>query len=245
MNPSTLDHIKSLVTVAGAVGSFIVFSIGVSSYLRNEKWKKAEFLAKEMKEFFAAPRIQRAMFLIDWGRRRVQLLEDRPTEEGRVVVTRQMQTMALRPHVLLDRTGSDPEIFSSDGEIRGGFTEAEAAIRDCYDAFLDGLERFSSYVKTGLVELSSLRPYLGYWIDDISSATENSDDAAWCAALLTYVRFYRFDGVLWLFEAFGRDIGPNSATYLSFLSLMKDQRLAGQLAATVKSSYSETSTTTS
>ena len=156
-----------------------------------------------------------------------------------------MQTVALRPHVLLDRTGSDPEIFSSDGEARGGFTEPEAAIRDCYDAFLDGLERFSSYARTGLVEVSSLRPYLGYWIDDISAATESSEDAAWCAALLTYVSFYRFDGVLWLLEAFGRDIGPSSPTYLSFLHLMKDQLLAGQLAGTVRSSYSVDSSITS
>ena len=78
MNSSTVDYIKSLVTVAGAVGSFVVFSIGVSSYLRTEKWKKAEFLAKEMKEFFSAPRVQRALFLIDWGCRRVQLLEAGP-----------------------------------------------------------------------------------------------------------------------------------------------------------------------
>jgi hypothetical protein len=175
MHSSTVDVIKSFITVAGAVGSFVVFSIGVSSYLRTEKWKKAEFLANEMKEFFSTPRVQRTLFLIDWGCRRVQLLEDQPPDGNRVLVTRQMQTMALRPHVLIDRTGSDPEIFSSDGETRGaGFSEAEAAIRDCYDAFLDGLERLSSYVQTGLVDLPSLRPYLGYWIDDISSTTEKS-----------------------------------------------------------------------
>ncbi len=103
--------------------------------------------------------------------------------------------------------------------------------------FLDGFERFSSYVKTGLIDLPSLRPYIGYWIDDISSPTENADDAAWCAALLTYISFYRFDGVLWLFDAFGRSIRPSSPTYISFLKLMADQELASQLAGTVKCEY--------
>jgi len=238
MQPATIEHLKSLVTIAGTIGSVIVFSIGVSTYLRTEKWKRAEFLANEMKEFFANSRVQKTLFLIDWGSRELQLIEERPPADGRVVVTRNMQTMALRPHTMLERTGSDPEVFTvEDGVTTVGFTQAEAAIRDCYDAFLDGLERLASYVETGLTEVRSLRPYIGYWIDDISSPTENADDAAWCAALLTYISFYRFDGVLNLFDAFGKGIRPSSSTYRSFLERMEDQRLASQLAAAVKCDY--------
>ena len=112
-----------------------------------------------------------------------------------------------------------------------------AKLNYCYDAFLDGLERFASYVKAGLVDVSSLRPYIGYWVDDISSSTENADDAAWCAALLTYVSFYGFENVLWLFDAFGSNIRPSSATYKSFLTLMPDQELARQLAESVNCKY--------
>jgi len=238
MQPETVEHVKSFVTVAGAIGSFILFSIGVSTYRRTEKWKRAEFLANEMKEFFATPRVQKALLLVDWGNRRFHLIEDRPADEGWVMVTRRVQTMGLRPHILLARTGSDPEMITVDDEVSGaGFTESEAAIRDCYDAFLDGLERFASYIKTGLIDLPSLRPYIGYWIDDISSPTENIDDAAWCAALLTYISFYRFDGVLWLFDAFGKSIRPSSSTYISFLKRMADQDLASQFAETVKCEY--------
>lgn len=238
MQTHIIDEIKSIATVAGAIGSFIVFTIGVSSYLRTEKWKKAEFLAAEMKEFLSTPRVQKALLLIDWGSREIQLLEDRPLDESRIVVSRQIQTMALRPHILLNRTGSDPEIFTVDGtDSEEGFTQAEAAIRDCYDAFLDGLERFGSYVQTGVVELSSLRPYIGYWIDDISCATDNADDAAWCAALLTYITFYRFDSVLWLFDAFHRGIRSSSPVYLSFLRLMTNQKLAAQFATAVNFEY--------
>jgi hypothetical protein len=230
--------LKSLLTFLGGVGGFILFLITVSKYWNAQKWKRAEFLAKEMKEFFAALRVQKALFLIDWGSRRLPLLEGRPEDENPVLVTRQLQTKALRPHVLLDETGSDNEVFTvDDGTPRDGFTESEAAIRDCYDAFLDGLERFSSYVKTGLIDVDSLRPYLGYWIDDISSPTENAEDAAWCAALLTYISFYRFDGVLSLFDAFGTSIRSSSPTYISFLKLMADQDLAVRLARTVNCKY--------
>jgi hypothetical protein len=126
-----------------------------------------------------------------------------------------MQAMGLRPHVLLTPGCSDPEVFTVDDDRSiVGFTEPQVAIRDSYDAFLDGLERFASYVKTGLIDVHSLRPYIGYWIDDISSPTENIDDAAWSAALLTYISFYRFDGVLWLFDAFGSSIRPSSQNRL-------------------------------
>ena len=94
MSTATLEHIKSLVTVTGALGSFIVFSIGVSTYLRTEKWKRAEFLANEMKEFFASPRVQKALFLVDCGSRKLQLIDDRSGDEGRILVTRHMQTKA-------------------------------------------------------------------------------------------------------------------------------------------------------
>jgi hypothetical protein len=161
------------------------------------------------------------------GSRELHLIDDRSPTDARVVVTRNMQTMALRPHTMLERTGSDPEVFTvEEGVSSVGFTQSEAAIRDCYDAFLDGLERFASYVETGLTDVTSLRPYIRYWIDDISSPTENADDAAWCAALLTYVSFYRFDGVSNLFDAFGKGIRPSSSTYRSFLERMADQHLA-------------------
>jgi hypothetical protein len=229
--------LKSLVTFLGEVGGFLLFLMAVSKYWKAQKWKRAEFLAKEMKEFFDTPRVKTALLLIDWGSRRLHLDDD----EVFVLVDRQMQTMALRPHVLLDKTGSDAEVFSVDGGSGlDGFTGPETAIRDCYDAFLDGLERFSSYVTTGLIDVSDLRPYLGYWIDDISSLTENPEDAGWCAALLTYITFYRFDGVLSLFDAFGTSIRPSSSAYISFLKLMVDQDLAVDLAGTVNCTYSKT-----
>ena len=198
----TVEDIKYVIKVAGAIGSLVAFGIAVSTYYRTERWKRAEFLAKEMKEFFAIPRVQKAMLLIDWGKRPIQLLEDLPE---------------------WDR-----------------FTHAEAAIRDCYDVFLDGLERFASYTKTGLIDVESLRSYIGYWIDDIAAPTTNLDDAAWCAALLTYISYYRFTGVLWLFKEFGQDIGPGSDIYKSFLRGMSDQTLAAALAKTVGLEYSPT-----
>lgn len=217
------------------LGAAVAFAVGLFQYRRAQAWKKAEFLAGEMKDFFENLRVQRALLLIDWGVREIDLLENQPDGHNCVRVTREIQTSALRPHILLGGAGSDPEIFTLNG--KAGFDRGEAAIRDCYDAFLDGLERFASYAKSGLIDASSLRPYIGYWIEDIASPTEDLDDAAWCAALLTYVAFYRFNDVLWLFDAFGMNIRPSSSIYLAFLRRMTNQDLASKLAKTVKCDY--------
>lgn len=234
----SMNDIKYAVKVAGAFGSLVAFAIAVSTYYRTERWKRAEFLAREMKEFFTAPRVQKAMLLIDWGKRRIQLLEDRAADQSVVVVDRAMQVRGLRPHVLVSGDASDPVAMEvADTTDIDRFTQPEAAIRDCYDAFLDGLERFASYMKTGLTDVASLRPYIGYWIDDIAAPTTNPDDAAWSAALLTYICYYRYTGVLWLFKEFGEDISPASQTYVSFLRGMHDQSLASALANTVGCRY--------
>jgi hypothetical protein len=235
------DQILFMGKVAGGIVSAVGLVVVVFTYRRNEMWKRAEFLAREMKEFLGAPRVQKALVLIDWGERRFDLLEGNPPGGTSVAVTRAMQVRALLPHSLLTSDTADPgmtvsEDWASEGNTasKEGFKQPEVAIRDCYDAFLDGLERFASYVKTGLISASSLRPYIGYWIDDIASPTKNPDDAAWCATLVTYINFYRFDGVLRLFNEFGKDISPDSSIYQEFLSRMADKELALQLAGTLK-----------
>lgn len=105
----TLDEFKYVVKVAGGVGSFIVFCIAVSTYYRTERWKRAEFLAHEMKEFFATVGVQRAMLLIDWGERRVRLLESVPEDQAVIPVNRAMQVRGLRPHIMVAGNESGTE----------------------------------------------------------------------------------------------------------------------------------------
>jgi hypothetical protein len=164
-------------------------------------------------------------------------LDDNAGKNGRVLVTRKMQVRALLPHTLKPLS-SDAVIFQTDGPLQDDelrrFSTAEAAIRDCYDSFLDGLETLSSYVKTDLISLDNLRPYVEYWIDDIHAPTKIAEDAAWSAALATYIAVYRYKGVLWLFDRFNRSISPNSPAFKSFLAGTEDKELAQALRKAAK-----------
>jgi len=235
--PDTLENYKLYVSAAGLFLSLIGGVLALQSFYRNEKWKKAEFLAKEMKDFFENANVQKALLLIDWGIRRIKLLPS-GQDDGYVVVTRPLQVSALRPHIFLRMNDSNSEMISStECDYRETFTPSEACIRDCYDSFLDGLERLSSYVRTGVVGIKALRPYIGYWVDDIHAPTTSSVDAAWMASLLTYISFYKLEGVLWLFSAFERDIGPKSDAYIRSFRTMEDQEFASKLAKCVGTNY--------
>jgi len=230
-----MELAKLWVEIIGLVASFSAAIVALRAFLRGEQWKRAEFLAKEMKEFLDNPRVQKALLLIDWGSRRIALLDDSADDHGYVLVTRQLQVNALLPHTFLSPASmEESDAISS---VTQRYTPSQAAIRDCYDAFLDGLERFSSYFETRLINIKQLHPYLRYWIDKIHEPVQNADDAAWKAALLTYVAFYEFPGVQSLFRAFDRSIDPSAPAFRGFLEKMKDQELARRLAAAAGSEY--------
>jgi hypothetical protein len=58
-----------------------------------------------------------------------------------------------------------------------GFQPHETVIRDTFDRFLDGLERFASFRAAKLVTADDIRPYLAYWIHHVRSAQGVADDA--------------------------------------------------------------------
>jgi hypothetical protein len=214
------------VSIVTAVLAFSGALVAWRTFLRTERWKQAEFLAREMKEFFGDERVARALQMVDWGLRRIRLLEEFAPNGGFVIVDRALQVRALKPHVLL--------VQGSDEVGVGRFTIEEASIRDHYDAFLDGLERLGNFLQTKLVTVEMLTPYIGYWIEDIQSESANAADAAWTAALLTYIDFYRFRAVQSLFEAFGKPIDPWSLAYRRSLEAMEDRTLADGLRRSVQ-----------
>jgi hypothetical protein len=72
--------------------------VGLSQYRRAQEWKRAEFLANEIKELLADRKASNALTMIDWSARRIKLDEKKPT-----LVTYQMQSKALLPQTFVYR----------------------------------------------------------------------------------------------------------------------------------------------
>jgi hypothetical protein len=225
-----LDQWKLGVSILGFGGTVLALFFAGRQYRRAEEWKRAEFVAKEMKDFFGDRKVAIALQSIDWGNRHANLLGlSDPADKTKTRVTRALQTTALLPHSIVDpHTGSDGESDADDPTMRR-FSPEEAAIRDCYDALLDGLERFDSFLQSKLVTVKALRPYLEYWIDDIAADAGDADDAAWNACLLAYIQIYRFRGVQRLFDEFGYDIRVGGKIYEGFMAKVAEGSPARRL----------------
>lgn len=172
------------------LGAAIAFCAGLFQYVRAQRWKRAEWVAQEMRQFFSDEAVGRALLMIDWGARAIAFPADGAGGGSRVIrVTDEMVTKALKHH----------------SERQGGFEPDEAQIRDTFDHFLDSLERFASFRAAGLVTSNDLKPYLAYWIHNIRSATGAPDGAGRLVQLRSYIQQYGFRGVQRLFEDYRDD----------------------------------------
>lgn len=223
----------------GGLGAGAAFIVGLMQYRKGEHWKRTEFLATQMKEFFADPVIQNVLTMVDWGPRRIDLfLTGNPAKF--ILVSRTTQVLALLPHTLLPRYQNDgtggeaatdaaPARFTpedaKDWKIDWGrmtnYGPTGARIRDSYDRFLDGLERFGAYVKTDLIAKQDLEHFLEYWINDIVADSQDEDEAAWTCSLLAYIHVYGYRKVQGLFETFGHDISPGGPIYQRHFAMME------------------------
>lgn len=170
-----------------AIGiSMIVLIKGIFEYTKAQKWKKAEFVSKEVKEFFADFDVKRAMILLDWNANELPLKDGELDGKTKFFFTDNLILTALHTH-----------------KEMSSFTNEEAIIKGIFDIFFDKLATFDNYIKTGLINSNDIKPYLNYWIEILadpknSRKGKNVKDKIW-----TYIGEYGYSNVASLCEKFG------------------------------------------
>jgi hypothetical protein len=224
-----------LVSILGFGGAIAALVFGLLQYRRSEQWKRGEFVAKEIKEFESNPEVRNTMFMIDWGIRKINLsLLPNASERDLIRVTRETQWRALVPHPLKPKYEDLSAAWDDESRdpTKPRFTATEATIRDNYDAFLSYLERFANYVRSGLVTAEEFKPYLIYWIDSIANVEGVADyegDAEWRCALLTFINYYDYKGVVLLFNLYDRNIEPGGSIYQKLADLIENKHFYADL----------------
>jgi hypothetical protein len=128
------------------------------------------------------------MLMVDWGTRSIELFPSHPDYHSRfVLVTRPLLHTALITHDKIGRA----------------YTPPESAIRDCFNSFFNGLDRFEQFIQAGLVGAKEFELYLAYWVRSICEEA----NPALRGILNDYVAFYHFEGVAPLFQRFRRTFG--------------------------------------
>ncbi len=142
-----------------------------------------EFLAAEVSKFQDVRRVRRVLQILDWTDRRITYGEDGVAYgiQKPIEVTRELLASALRHH----------------HEVPF-FQDIEVAIRDDFDAFLDGLIRFDAFVRNRLVTPREIDHFLGYWFKIVAYERRDPKDPALEECLRRfwqYADLYGYGGV--------------------------------------------------
>jgi len=84
------------------------------------------------------------------------------------------------------------------------------------------------------LSVRDLKPYVGYWVNDIADTQCDAADSLWCVYLFAYIEFYSFLGVQALFRAFDHDIRIDGALVAKFVDQSANKPAALALLAHVK-----------
>ncbi len=136
--------IQSVSIVAVLIGLYKSFI----EYRNAQRWKRAEFVSKEVKEFFADKNVSRALIFLDYRENDIPVYENEL--EGKT-------TLRYNNEILLSALDTEKSIED--------FTAEELLIRKIFDDFFTKLGFFNHYLDTKLVDIKDIKPYFDYWMN--------------------------------------------------------------------------------
>jgi hypothetical protein len=182
------------ISLGTAAAAGIAFIAGLIQYRHTQRWKRAEFVAKEVKEFKNDHAVHNALLMLDWNERSIELFPADPDPAKRcVLVNDDLLCRALAP--LPDKSA-----------VR--LPEECNAIRAAFDQLFDALERFEYFIQAGLVSRKEFDPYLQYWVEIIGNRKSLRKDLSVLDNLWGYIDSYYYTGVQRLLRRYGYTIRP-------------------------------------
>lgn len=184
--PSTLWASPSQL---GIIAGLIAFFVGLQQYAESQKWKRQEFLVKEIATFEAERSVIIARNILDAIGRDILLYPDDEDETKRnFFITNDVLKKALAT------TDTTP------------LTDDELAIRKVFDVYLSKLEQFNNFIEVKLVKKEELDMYLKYWIDIIGNTQNPKLEDTTRKQLWRYILANDYPGVVRLLAKFHYNI---------------------------------------
>lgn len=197
-----VDEALDGILKVGVIGGFIVFGVGLWQYSQAQKWKRAEFLTKEIDRFEDDHDVANARTMLDFNGRDIFFYApaDEKSDAGDDSATNEDSVYV--DHALLVRALRSPEETNE-------FDEDEQVIRDTFDVYLSNLERFNNYLQAGLVKKKELKIFLEYWLRILGDPTNRKISQEVRQRLWDYMLENDFRGALQLLRRYGYKIKPS------------------------------------
>ncbi|MGC1308496.1 MAG: lipase family protein [Phormidesmis sp.] len=189
-------------------------SWGIFHYVQQQAWQRLEFLRRAVKDFEQEPAIRNALKILDFEEYRdYRIVGDRPEDTISFRVDDTLLCNALANHDQRARQKNDLDRRQDRDKLDPQALrqyQIETALRDWFNALLNGLEHFGYFIESGLFTAKELQPWLNYWIRLIGDpALRRPGASKFYDALYSYVHHSGFFGVQKLFERFGYRILPS------------------------------------
>jgi len=192
-NKELIIILKELTSIITPIIGVMLFWRGVVQYEKDQRWKNAEFVAKEINEFKSDPVIKNVMLMLDWKIRDIKLSE--------------CESFSLEDDIYEELYLSlVPKTY--EGE-KDGFTKRQALIRDHFDIFFDYLEKFEAFIEVGLLDKKDFDPYLHYWLHLIGDKNNVRKPSKFYETIWQYIHFFRYKRVQKLMSRYGYSIKTN------------------------------------
>ncbi|MDM1552996.1 MULTISPECIES: hypothetical protein [Chryseobacterium] len=175
--------------------TFIVASIvaikAIIEYRKTQHWKKNEFLAKEIKDFFSDKDVKKVLLILDWNRIDIPLYDN------------EIPDNVERSFLFIDEIHLENSLsITSNSE----FTDEETIIRKSIDEFLVKLSMFQNYIDNKLITKKDLKPYLDYWINMIGDKHKARKNPIYIEKLWDFIKHYEYNQIVKILKEFDHKI---------------------------------------
>jgi hypothetical protein len=205
--------------IAARAGTLAVFR-----YSRHCQWQRLNWLQSQIQDFQSQPEVERVLEILDYEEYRLFDLTLPNGREIRFEASDERMKRALRSHDQMVKTRSGlnqiRQVRTQPGKMDDQTAQVfdryiseefpiELALRDWFDHFLTGLEKFETLIEAGLVSPNDLKPFVIYWIKLISDRQfRREGGSGFYDQLFHYIYWAGYSGVQRLFERYGYKILP-------------------------------------
>jgi hypothetical protein len=205
-----ISRVAPLLTILGFLLVYWQLRVSAETYRLaaqdsavQNRWKKAEYIAEQVSQFFADPVVRKTIHLLDYHYR---LIEARSGPAARVEILYAREdpdlTMAAAQDDRMKTCCEDARTVvltrALEDQTRD-FTGYESDTRDEFDQFLNRFGRFERLIAAGLFDYDEVEVHLKYILDLLLGRQDHASRPL-AETIRKYVRKYQFDAADKLIE---------------------------------------------
>ncbi|NEQ50159.1 MAG: hypothetical protein F6K11_08520 [Leptolyngbya sp. SIO3F4] len=181
-----LEDLDWALRIGAFLISLTVFVKGILEYSKAQRWKKAVFVADEVKDFYENIDVQRALTLLEWHENTIHLKPHELDGQTKLQVSDDLLISSLRVNV-----------------PHSAFTPEELLVRSLFKVLFNRFTMFDNHLRIGLFRVKDMQPFMMHWVRIIADANDSQKPDEVKRQLWTFIDTYRYRSVRDLCGRFG------------------------------------------